>query len=51
VDKNLQLAPHQKFKRAFIWVSDDRDRLVLKIQAEIFVGSVWCELQSVDFTQ
>jgi hypothetical protein len=51
VDKNLQLAPHEKFKRAFIWVSDDRDRLVLKVQADIFVGSVWCELQSVEFTQ
>jgi hypothetical protein len=50
VDKNLQLAPHKKFKRAFAWVSDDRDRIVLKIQADIFVGSVWCELESVDFT-
>jgi hypothetical protein len=51
VDKHLGLSPHQKFKRAFIWVSDDRDRLVLKIQADIFVGSVWTELESVQFQE
>ncbi len=44
--KNLELEPHKKFKRAFAWLSDDRDRMLLKIEAEIFVGSVWCELQS-----
>jgi hypothetical protein len=49
VDKHLKLSPHQKFKRAYIWVSDDRDRLIVKVQADIFVGSVWCELQSVSF--
>ena len=49
VNKNLELEPHKKFKRAFAWMSDDRDRQLLKIQAEIFVGSVWGELQSVEF--
>jgi hypothetical protein len=49
VDKNLELQPHKKFKRAFAWLSDDPDRLLLKIQADVFVGSVWCELQSVEF--
>lgn len=47
--KKLELAPHKKFKRAFAWVSDDRDRLLLRIEAEVFVGSVWAELQSVEF--
>lgn len=50
VTKKLKLAPHRKFKRAFAWVSDDSDRLLLKISAEIFVGSVWAELQSVRFS-
>jgi hypothetical protein len=50
VTKDLQLEPHKKFKRACIWVSDDRDRLLLKIQAEVFVGSVWAELDSLKFS-
>ncbi len=48
--KKLELAPHKKFKRAFAWLSDDRDRLLLRITADIFVGSVWAELQSVTFS-
>jgi hypothetical protein len=46
--KKLALEPYKKFKRAYAWVSDDRDRLLLKIEAEVFVGSVWAELQSVE---
>lgn len=49
ITKKLELVPHKKFKRAYAWVSDDRDRMLLKIEAEIFVGSVWAELQSVEF--
>jgi hypothetical protein len=49
VTKKLELEPYRKFKRAFAWLSDDRDRLLLKVQADIFVGSVWAELQSVEF--
>ena len=47
--KALTLEPHKKFKEAFAWLSDDHDRLLLKIKAEIFVGSVWAELTSVKF--
>ena len=43
------LMPHKKFKKATAWISDDGDRLLLKISAEVQVGSVWAELQSVDF--
>lgn len=50
ITKKYELAPHKKFKRAYAWLSDDRDRLLLRIEAEIFVGSVWAELQSVEFT-
>jgi hypothetical protein len=44
-----QLQPHRKFRRATAWLSDDPDRMMLKIEAQVFVGSVICELQAVDF--
>ena len=47
--KDGQLQPHRKFRRASAWLSDDPDRLLLKIEAQVFIGSVVCELQSVDF--
>jgi len=47
--KDGQLQPHRKFRRAKAWLSDDPDRLLLKIEAQVFVGSVFCELQSVDY--
>ena len=47
--KNLELEPHRKFRRATIWISDDPDRIVLRIEAQIFVGTVFAELQSVRF--
>ena len=49
VGKKFELTPHKKFQRALAWISDDRDRLLLKVDAEIFVGSVWAELRSVKF--
>jgi hypothetical protein len=47
--KDGQLQPHRKFRRATAWLSDDADRLVLKIEAQVFVGAVFAELQSVEF--
>jgi hypothetical protein len=49
VGKHLELEPHKKFRRATIWVSDDSERLILRIQAQIFVGTVFAELQSMRF--
>ena len=49
VGKRLELEPHRKFRRATIWLSDDTDRLILRIEAQIFVGTVFAELQSVRF--
>jgi len=43
------LQPHRKFRRATIWVSDDTDRILLRIEAQVFVGTVFAELQSVRF--
>ena len=47
INKTLGLEAHTKFKRAVGWLSDDADRLILKIQADVFVGSVWTELERV----
>jgi Protein of unknown function (DUF3108) len=49
IGKNLELEPHRKFRRATIWVSDDAERLILRIEAHVFVGTVFAELQSVRF--
>jgi hypothetical protein len=47
--KDGELQPHRKFRRAKAWLSDDPDRLLLKIDAQVFIGSVFCQLQSVEF--
>src|SRR4029453_4243177 len=49
IGKHFELEPHRKFRRATIWVSDDADRILLRIEAQIFVGTVFAELQSVRF--
>ncbi len=49
IGKKRELEPHKKFKRASVWLSDDSDRLLLRIEASIFVGKVFTELQSVRF--
>src|SRR4029077_5866154 len=49
INKQLELEPHRKFRRATIWVSDNADRLLLRIEAQVFVGTVFAELQSAHF--
>jgi hypothetical protein len=49
VKKDMTLEPHKKFKRAFVWLSDDSDRLLLKIESELTVGKVWMDLAHVEF--
>jgi hypothetical protein len=49
IGKHLELEPHKKFRRASIWLSDDAERLLLRIEAQIFVGTVFADLQSVHF--
>jgi hypothetical protein len=49
VNKKNELEPHRKFKRATIWLSDDNDRVILRIESQIFVGTVTAELQSIRF--
>lgn len=49
IGKKGDLEPHRKFRRGTIWLSDDPDRMLLRIYAQIFVGTVFAELQSVQF--
>jgi hypothetical protein len=49
IGKKGELEPHRKFRRGSIWISDDADRLLLRIEAQIFVGTVFAELHSVRF--
>jgi hypothetical protein len=51
VGKKMELEPHRKFRRATIWISDDENRIPLRIEAQIFVGTVFAELQTVHFDQ
>ena len=49
IGKKGELEPHKKFRQASIWISDDADRLLLRIEASVFVGKVFAELQSARF--
>ena len=49
IGKTRELLPHKKFRHAAVWLSNDGDRLVLRIKAQIFIGSVYGELQSMRF--
>ena len=49
ITKDLTLDTHGKFKRAAIYLSDDADRMLLKVEGELTVGSVWCELDKLEF--
>lgn len=51
VNKQRQLEPHKKFRQASAWLSDDADRLLLRIEARVFVGTVFVDLQSVKFAE
>ena len=51
IEDDYTLTTHKKFKKASAWISDDSDRLLLKISAEVQVGSVWAEMQSVGFPE
>ena len=47
--KDHDLKPHKKFKQAIVWLSNDPDRLILRIEAHVFLGTVFAELQSAQF--
>jgi len=45
------LERHKKFRSGTGWVSDDQDRLPLRVEAEIFIGSVFGELESFSWSE
>ncbi len=49
INKRGELEAHKSFRSARAWISDDADRLLLKVEAEVFVGSVNLELDKVTF--
>jgi hypothetical protein len=51
IEKDLSLLPHTKFKRAKVWLSDDTDRLLLRIEADVYVGSIFAEMREVKFEE
>ena len=51
IGKEGELEPHKKFRHASLWVSDDSDRILLRVEASIFVGTVFAELQSITFPE
>jgi hypothetical protein len=46
IDKSLQLKEHKKFKSGRAWLSDDELRVPLRVEADIFIGYVYAELES-----
>ncbi len=49
IGEQRELIPHQKFSSATVWLSDDSDRLALRIEAQVFVGTVFAELRSAEY--
>ena len=49
INKNGELEPRKGFKSAHAWLSDDADRLLIKAEAQVFIGSVTLELEKVSF--
>jgi hypothetical protein len=48
IDKNLKLKAHKRFKSARGWLSDDDLRIPLRIEADLFIGYVFAELESLE---
>jgi hypothetical protein len=47
IDKQLRLKRYKKLKSARGWISDDELRIPLRIEADIFIGYVFAELESL----
>ena len=47
--KGEALEPHKKFQNGTIWLSDDADRIPLRIEVNIFVGYIFAELDWIKF--
>lgn len=47
IDKKMRLKDHKLFKGGRGWLSDDDKRIPLRIEADIFIGYVFVELESM----
>src|SRR5271166_6005083 len=47
IDKKLRLKEHSLFKSGRGWLSDDENRVPLRIEADIFIGYVFAQLESL----
>jgi hypothetical protein len=48
IDQHLQLKTYKRFKSGRGWLSDDEYRLPLRVEADIFIGYVFAELETSD---
>ena len=49
IDQHLQLKNYKRFKSGRGWLSDDEYRLPLRVEADIFIGYVFAEIETSDF--
>ena len=49
INKNGEVEPRKGFKSARAWLTDDANRLLVKAEADVFIGSVTLELEQVTF--
>ena len=49
VKKDGTLEPRKGFKSARAWIGDDANRLLIKAESEVFIGSVSLELEQVSY--
>ncbi|MEI6278357.1 MAG: DUF3108 domain-containing protein [Verrucomicrobiae bacterium] len=47
--KDFRLEPHGKFHSGTVWLSNDDDRIPLRVELDIFIGYVFAELDSITF--
>ncbi len=50
IDQHLQLKTYKRFRSGRGWISDDEFRIPLRVEADIFIGYVFAELQAFEPT-
>lgn len=48
INSKWELSPHKRVKSTTIWITNDALRLPLRIEADVFIGHVFTELQSIE---
>ena len=49
INKRGELEPYKSLKEARAWIGDDANRVVLKVETQIFIGAVEMELEKISF--